>query len=402
MINSLFLSSSTVEKIAYVGDVPPDRTVAGSLLLHRLFHGLERDRLIVVLGNTLPSEEQYRLPGVSYSFIKYAPTRLLSTRIKYFASTALVLGNRLFVRKIVKFLRESKADALVTVTHGHLWLAACRAANILGIPYHLVCHDDWNTTTPVQLWANSLATRAFGRAYRGAASRLCISPSMNEKYEELFGVSGTLLYPNRGFDSPHPMVRLRSTLSNGFTIGYAGSLEGSDYREQLSCLAKALRKVDGRLLIHTRDCLGSLSELPNVVDGGFVRSSDLAESFATTSDVLFVPMSFDVTHRRTVEISFPSKIADYTAIGLPLLIAAPSYSSAVRWVREHAGSAEVILKSRLDVIEFAVRRLYSSYQLRLDLANNGIVAGNKCFSLMRAQGIFYRALGIGGNKKNST
>ena len=43
-----------------------------------------------------------------------------------------------------------------------------------------------------------------------------------------------------------------------------------------------------------------------------------------------------------MKISFPSKLTDYTATGLPLLIHAPAYSSAVRWARAEHDVAEIV------------------------------------------------------------
>ena len=46
--------------------------------------------------------------------------------------------------------------------------------------------------------------------------------------------------------------------------------------------------------------------------------------------------------RINMEMAFPSKLADCTATGLPLLIYGPAYCSAVTWARENPGVAEVV------------------------------------------------------------
>ena len=53
-------------------------------------------------------------------------------------------------------------------------------------------------------------------------------------------------------------------------------------------------------------------------------------------------MSFDASDRANMEMAFPSKLADYTATGVPLMIYGPSYCSAVTWARENPGVAEVV------------------------------------------------------------
>ena len=53
------------------------------------------------------------------------------------------------------------------------------------------------------------------------------------------------------------------------------------------------------------------------------------------ADVAFLPFSFDPGMRHVVETSFPSKIAEYLAAGLPILAHAPAYSTVALYCREH-------------------------------------------------------------------
>jgi hypothetical protein len=62
-------------------------------------------------------------------------------------------------------------------------------------------------------------------------------------------------------------------------------------------------------------------------------------------------MSFNAVDRANMEISFPSKLTDYTAVGLPLLIYGPHYCSAVQWARENPGVAEVVTADNAETLE---------------------------------------------------
>jgi hypothetical protein len=78
-------------------------------------------------------------------------------------------------------------------------------------------------------------------------------------------------------------------------------------------------------------------------------------------------------------ISFPSKLTDYTAAGLPLLVQGPGYCSAVRWALENPGVAEVVSDLSPAALEAAVARLKDSSH-RLSLAHRAIDVGGRYFS----------------------
>ena len=72
-------------------------------------------------------------------------------------------------------------------------------------------------------------------------------------------------------------------------------------------------------------------DLPNIRLGGLLKSDELLRRLRADADVLFVPMSFAADDHDNMRMGFPSKLTDYTAVGLPLLIAGPADCSAVRW-----------------------------------------------------------------------
>jgi hypothetical protein len=93
-----------------------------------------------------------------------------------------------------------------------------------------------------------------------------------------------------------------------------------------------------------------------------------------------------------MEISFPSKIADYTAVGLPLLIQGPSYCSAVRWAQDNAGAAEIVVDGGEAGLIQALDRLAADPGHRSRLAIAGASAGERYFAHAAAQRVFHAAL----------
>lgn len=102
-------------------------------------------------------------------------------------------------------------------------------------------------------------------------------------------------------------------------------------------------------------------------------------------------MKFGEDASVNARISFPSKLADYTEMGLPLLIRGPEYCSAVQWARKHSGVAEVVVTEDEDELLEAILRL-SNPETRRALAEEALRIGELYFSHSRAESILFSAL----------
>jgi hypothetical protein len=98
---------------------------------------------------------------------------------------------------------------------------------------------------------------------------------------------------------------------------------------------------------------------------------------------MFVPMSYRVRDRHNMEVSFPSKLTDCTAIGLPLIIDGPDYCSAVRWARENPGVSEIVTDESTDGLRLVLQRLQDP-AVRFSLAREAIRRGKEYFGHDRA------------------
>jgi glycosyltransferase involved in cell wall biosynthesis len=130
----------------------------------------------------------------------------------------------------------------------------------------------------------------------------------------------------------------------------------------------------------------------NIELRGLVKSSQLLRTFRDEADVLFVPMSFDIDERPNMEIGFPSKLTDYTAVGVPLLIYGPAYCSAVRWALENPGVAEVVNVEGTDALQQVITRLSRDPALRKALGARALAVGRRAFAPEVATLTLHRAL----------
>jgi hypothetical protein len=293
-------------------------------------------------------------------------------------------------------LADFQPQAVLTVAHNLGWMIAAGLAQQWGLPLHMIVHDDWAGVSWKHGYANRSVERRFARSYGTAASRLCVSPYMEQEYQIRYGAKGDVLYPSRAvaaeiYASP-PAIE---GTGRPFTIGFGGTLY-PDHAKTLSQVAQALARVEGRLLLFGPFDRGRLASLAldshNVECRGLVSSDELIHCLRKETDVLLVPMSFADGEREAARLSFPSKIADYTRAGLPLLIAGPPNSSAVRWAVSNPGAAEVVQSQSGTALEAAVLRLAGDPDYRFRLAAAAIDIGNMYFGHARAEELLFSRL----------
>jgi hypothetical protein len=388
---------STLPRLCYLGEVPVECSYHGSALLWRLLQNYPPKDLLIVEGVHRSSVER-RLPGVRYI---HPPSpgisRMLRTRYASQVSEALYRIIPALAASILPSVASRRPEAIITVCHGLFWLVAAKVANILKLPLHLIVHDHVPMTSPVPEGLRTHILEDFGQIYSTAASRFCVSEAMAAEYEQLFGVAAQVLYPSRArsllneasIDVCCPVT------SRGLTGVFAGTVAGQGYVNALAALARQLERVGGKLLLYgllSRAEAAPLGlDLPNVEFRGLVSARVLRDQCQKEADFLYVPMSFGESDSVNMRLSFPSKLADYTEMGLPLLIRGPKYCSAVQWTRKHPGVAEVIETEGEGELLDAIRRLCNP-ETRRTLAEQAFRIGELYFSHSRAESTLFSAL----------
>lgn len=403
IVNEKIIPSPELEnqhciRLLYLADVPVEASYHGSALIYRLLADYPKERLRIGEGNLLRSQPQRRLQNVQYVELRQGTRRLLDTRFTRWYSTWLMKTAAAQAGQLPRLLKRFKPEAVLTVTHGFSWLTAARYATQHDLPLHLICHDDMPRFGQLLPGMNRWLDSQFGQVYRAAASRMCVSPFMCEAYRERYGRDGTVLYPSRAADCPEyqaPPERLTRN-DHPFTVAFGGTINSSGYVRALKSMATALERVDGRLLIFGPLEAGAARQSglahSNIHLQGLVTSRGLMKRFRAEVDVLFVPMSFDSADETNMKIGFPSKLTDYTAVGLPLLIYGPDYCSASRWARENPGVAVVVNTEAPEALEYAVQSLASSPRDRLALGQRALDVGRRFFAPEAARRVFDEAL----------
>lgn len=389
------IAGGQLPRLLYAGDVAVEASFAGSALLYRLLQHYPVERLRIIESNLWPAQTSRQLPGVVYQRLQIGGTRLLATRFHDLYSRWLLGRARGWHRHLPRLLDGFAPQAVLTVGHGYAWMAGAAFAERERLPLHLIVHDDWPRIVPRGLRARVDAQ--FARVYRQAASRLCVSPFMVEEYERRYEVRGTVMLPQRSateLDFAGAAPRLQD--EHRLVFAFAGTINSPGTAAVLRMLATVLASCGAELWIFgplsTAAAAVSGLDLPNVRLKGLLAPAELSHQLRDAADVLFVPMSFAESDQPNIRINFPSKLADYTAVGLPILICGPEDCSAVRWATANPGVAETITVERRAELQAAVDRLCGDRQLRLRLAETAQQVGRRDFAATAAEEIFHDAL----------
>jgi hypothetical protein len=387
---------SDLPKLCYLGEVPVECSFHGSALLWRLLENYPSKDLMIVEGFHRSSVER-RLPGVRYMHPRTPGiSRMLRTRYAIPVSEVLYRTIPILAAIVLPRVAYWRPEAIITVCHGLFWLVAAKVANILKVPLHLIVHDHVPDTVARSEGLRDRISHDFGRIYSTAATRFCVSEGMVIEYERMFSVAGQVLYPSRARSLIEQSLRpVRSVAPRWLTGVFAGTVTGRECADALAALARQLAGVGGRLVIYglfTRAQAASCGlDLPNVEFPGLIPARVLRERCQKEADFLYVPIKFGRDYSMQARLGFPSKLADYTEMGLPLLIRGPEYSSAIQWARKHPGVAQVVATEEEEELLEAIKRL-SNPEIRRTLAEEALRIGELYFSHSRAQSILFSAL----------
>lgn len=379
-------------RLLYLGAVPVEASFHGSLLLHRLLSNYPAERLCIVESGIDASAPEFRLPGVRYERWPAPFARAHRSRL---AGAARALD---CLRALVSLPRRPRhgdfaAEVVLTVAHGAGWIAAARWARMRALPLHLIIHDDLSTNHGLPSGLTRWYRGRFDTVYRQAASRLCVSGRMAIELERRHGTPGTTLLPcraaNAGSLPPAPSRERRPVFA------YAGTVNSPGYVRLLRALAGVLATVDCRLDIYGPMDERTLREcgldLPNIRGAGRVAPDQLVRHLHEHADVLYAPMSFAPSERVGMQLAFPSKLADYTRAGLPILLHAPPDTAALDWAASFPDAAEVVpTESDSDLVQAVTRLMRPEH--RTGLASGAREAGDASFAHEAVQAVFRSAI----------
>jgi glycosyltransferase involved in cell wall biosynthesis len=382
-----------------LSDEGPQTGTAGGLLMHRLLAKYPPERLRV-LSRHLPTIGD-PLPDVVYRRLMIPLQRLETTRFSFIkrSMSAWGLTPPASVRRIDRLLGTFVPDVVFCVMQNAEYFgSAQRYARRHGISFIVAVHDVNEVFEPVYACARRARRKRNGRFYRAAARRLCISPEMEWWCAARYGARGDVLYPNRSDDLRPRSFELSRQLRRPGTlsIGFAGNLNYG-YGLGLCQALPSIRRAGIRLVLYSHTPYGIAAPLNDATDccefRGFVPADEAWAGIKRDCDAVWLPYpnpagTLEPLYRR----HFPSKLTEYLALGMPVLVTGPDYATGVQWAR--ANSHAIVSATGTEESEMAAvfDRLANDANWRFRLASESWQVGLRDFDPVQIREQFYAHL----------
>lgn len=381
--------------LLYFCDFPPSNLRGGTILLSRLLADYSPERITVLVGSYYDkvSPAEGRLKCLHKTF----PTSNETGRWGW--GRLKMLGHRLLLPLLVAYswhvARQRKSQIIIAVAHGYFFLAAALLSYLTAKPLVLFLHDDWvkhherGKAALVKRYYQGL----FGWAARRAAHIYVVSEAMQEMMRQSFGVASEVQLPatEEKTLSPPPIAQPQTTAA-AFTIAYAGTGTPA-VDDSLDLLAQVVAS-DKLTFAEAAQCELHLYfpitaeqarargwDSPRIKLHGWKSQPEL-EAALQQADVLFLPFSFKEEQRYLTTTSFPTKASDYFALGKPILVLAPAYSSIARYA-QRLGCALAVEQPDANALATALIKLQSDRNYQRSLAEKACAVFQQNHSISR-------------------
>ncbi len=152
-----------------------------------------------------------------------------------------------------------------------------------------------------------------------------------------------------------------------FTLGYAGSL-AYGYFEGILEIIPLLEKAKAVLRIY-KDVDQRLPHSTSIVFAGFADTPEETwERIKKECDAVVLPYSSAGNFKKLYSTHFPSKLPEYIALGMPVIVNGPDYSSGHLWAQ---ANAQAVLATNTNTLADTLEKLKDS-SFRMRLAENVI------------------------------
>ena len=383
------LGDREAPRVLVIGPDLPHLGVAGSILLHRLFQGWP-PRSLLAAGPSVPAN----ILKYPCRFLTYQPPlgRFEQTRAVRFLR--LLRGLRVIPAGRIA-PPDFQPDVVVHILSSLAYSEAAYSYSLRsGVPLVLILHDDPEEFNGSYSWANHLTRRQVQRIYCHASRRLCISPELECLLRERYGAAGEVMYPNRSeFISPrHPQAAVPLKVTGRLTLGFAGS-QSYGYGPRLQELVPILRRAQTTVRVYggnlpDTDCADVL------VNMGRLKSPEILwQHVQNECDGVLLPYCFpNQGHQELYRTHFPSKLPEYLALGMPVLITGPQYANGVKWGLRNPDSCLVITEQAGDQWINVLTQLRQDADLRVRLAATAVLSGNRDFEPNNIRSFFCKAI----------
>jgi glycosyltransferase involved in cell wall biosynthesis len=357
-------------RVILISSVRPEPTSAGQIILHR--HLVNQAGIDL---RVLPVEP--RRPGWR-RFARRAIGMMGRTRLARFASDAWAFWRGGWIdAELPPPDADGTPTIVMTVAHGESCLAAMRFSQRFEIPLVTFFHDWWPDIAGVHSALRSRVEADFRLLYQSSTLVFCVSPGMREALGA--HPNAIVLYPVPAAVQETDPRSVRPE-RRPFRVLYSGNI--GDYGPMLGEALEAL-KDHPTIRLEVRGANPSWPEPfeHEMRNRGLwlpFAPRDTLNAWLRTADAFLIPQVFDPQQRCRMATNFPSKLAEFTGFGKPLIIWAPASASASRWAAEE-DCAMVVNDSSAAVLCQALDKLSNNATEVARLSAGALRAGRECF-----------------------
>jgi hypothetical protein len=327
-----------MKKILFISEdaVRPGHPNGGQVCVRRHFSNLAKgDWRIYVAA---PEEHQMGLSLMSAQAGLFLPRRMTD----WFRSSGLMrkVAQPFLVSKVARYAKSIGADVLLTNLNRTFPILAARVARRAKVPLGVIIYDQR------EIWEDDSVrlSRLYGETQEvfAAASRLWFVTKELQAAYEAEGVSMAPQTASRLLPIPEGWkgggVEWKPSYAEKCVLGFAGGLHTVE-PEVLSQLGKAVDAGGHELLMilppgregeldPLKACRG-LRTVPAFPD---VR--DALAYLQQQCSALLVPYAVNPPSRSMALTSFPSKLLEFSHLGLPVMVIASEETPVGRWAKE--------------------------------------------------------------------
>lgn len=323
-------------RIVYIGDHCVEFSFGGHAFLAKLLEAAGDYECVAVECGWESTPADSRLSGINYHRCRFPLDRLQgSPRFHRIHARWVQASLPLRQRQLRRVVDLQPGDMVLTIAHEFAWLPALEAAGAAGAASTVFVHDEW-----VQLYGYRYGSAESGAAvFRQALSKatrvMSVSEGMQRRLRDVYATDSEVFLPPRRRGVVRPAQAIRAE-GRPFRFAYCGQL-WRDYWQTLRVLAEVGLDRGWQLDIYTNAAGQRVAggQYANVRVHDFLPEERLVQHLAEEADAVVVALDFSDAAEPTMATMFSSKMAEYTATGLPVVIMAPPRSQMARWGKSH-------------------------------------------------------------------
>jgi hypothetical protein len=330
-----------LRRVAIITHEVPNSFYAGGMQLLRVFDSYPAESLVVV-GPSPPDNARklacdYRT--LAFPLMRWRNTRFHSHVMSLFLLSAWARRSPAHIERILgSFNPEVVFTVMDVFSHYYTAYEYARRRRLPLVTMTMDAPDSFEKIFPV---FKGLQQRKIGDVYRYAERNLCVSRQMTAHISKSYGCAAETFYfgPPDGVTLREPAESEQLRRPGQLVLGYAGGLTYG-YGEALRRIAEVLRGQPVTIRIYSRN-RPSWPEATNVEYAGCFEPEETWRRFKSECDVSLLVYNFDYHESRLYRTHFPTKLSEYSWLGMPMVMAGPEYATGIIWGLEHPAATLV-------------------------------------------------------------